>query len=50
MLDNEFLESIRDKEKEKKEIQEELETARISLKEKENNIKSLEDKLSKLDL
>ena len=48
MLDNEFLESIRDKEKEKGEIQLELEKSRKLLSEQESNIKTLENKLVEL--
>jgi len=49
MLDSEFLESIQNKEKERNEIQSELENARKLLSEQENNIKTLENKLSRLD-
>ena len=50
MLDNEFLESIRDKDKEKKEIQDELDVAKQMKEVQEINIKSLENKLNQLDL
>ena len=49
MLDNGYLESIQNKGKEKKEIQVELVKAKKLLKEQENNIKSLENKITQLD-
>ena len=49
MLDNEFLESIQNKEKERGEIQLELENSRKLLSEQESNIKSLENKLAQLN-
>jgi len=49
MLDNEFLKSIRDKEKERNEIQVELEKSKQMIEEQEINIKSLETKLNQLD-
>jgi len=49
MLDNEFLESIQNKEKEKNKIQSELENAIKLLSEQENNIKTLENQLNRLN-
>jgi hypothetical protein len=49
MLDNEFLESIQNKEKERGEIQLELENSKKLLSEQESNIKNLENKLAQLN-
>ena len=50
MLDNEFLESIQNKEKDKNLILSEIDSANKLIKEQENKIKTLGDKLSRLDL
>jgi hypothetical protein len=49
MLDNEFLESIQNKDKEKDIILSEINDAKLLIKEQENKIKTLEDKLSQLN-
>jgi len=50
MLDNDFLESIQNKEKDKNLILSEIDSANKLIKEQENKIKTLGDKLSRLDL
>ena len=49
MLDGDFLESIRDKGKERNKIKGELDNAKKMIEDYENNIKALENKLRELD-
>jgi len=49
ILDNELLESIQNKDKERNEVKHELENARKILREQENNIKFIENKLNQLN-